>query len=206
MTFSPFPILITLFLIFSAVPGAAQDADESVSGGSQSPHVHGHSGLFVVLEGPLLDIHLQSPAINLLGFEHRATDPEQLAKVERTKKTLTNADALFQLDSGHCQLTSQETDFSAVLARNKPHQNRHGGDEHHEDADEAPHRHSETGGHRDIEAYYRYHCERPGQLRSLTTTLSAIFPGIESLEVQWIVNNRQGAATLNSNQRQLNFI
>ena len=42
----------------------------------QQAHVHGTAELFVVLDGNQLDIELRSPAMNLLGFEHRANNAE----------------------------------------------------------------------------------------------------------------------------------
>lgn len=179
-----------------------QDAQGVSSGGSQQPHVHGLAELLVVLEGQQLDIELRSPAINLLGFEHHANSPEQQIRMESAKDTLADANSLFHLDSAGCQLTDHGVDFSSVVKGRAQHDK-----DHHEEEHDADHhdKYHEAHGHSDIEAYYRYRCEQPDELRSLTTTISIEFPDTRSLQVQWIVNGRQGATTLDNGQHRIVF-
>jgi len=42
-------------------------------------------------------------------------------------------------------------------------------------------------------------------ISSLVTAIPDAFPGVESLEVQWIVNGRQGAIKLEKDQREVVF-
>ncbi|MDY6828879.1 MAG: DUF2796 domain-containing protein [Pseudomonadota bacterium] len=170
----------------------------SDAGAGQGAHVHGLAELLVVLDGAQLDIELHSPAMNLLGFEHQATSPEEQVIVENTKELLANASGLFQLSPAHCQFSHHRVDFGSVVEqRSTPEGSGHrGADEHGEHDDH---------GHSDIRAHYRYHCDQPGQLKSLTTRIPIEFPGVESLQVQWVIDNRQGAATLNEHRHHLNF-
>ncbi len=73
--------------------------------------------------------------------------------------------------------------------------------------DHHDHRHEEHSSekHSDIEVEYRFQCERPEQLKALTTVIPAIFPGVETLSVQWIVNGRQSSVTLTKDRGRINF-
>jgi hypothetical protein len=193
------PVLAMLFILSVGNPVGAQDHHEEKhhhkeqtqgsrgtdTGRSQEAHVHGIAELLVVLEGEQLDIELHSPAMNLLGFEHRARTAEQQTLVQNAKNALTDTNNLFTLGSAQCQLVDLNVDVSRMLDKSV-HHDRH-----------------EEPGHSDIEARYRYHCERANTLDLLTTSISTAFPGIESLQVQWIANGRQGAATLTKNQHQI---
>ena len=39
----------------------------------QDTHLHGHVELRVALENTSLELYLESPSVNIVGFEHRAT-------------------------------------------------------------------------------------------------------------------------------------
>lgn len=176
------------------------EADASQGAHVHSTHIHGTGELLVVLEGDQLDIELRSPAMNLLGFEHHANTPEQKARVESTRKILANADNLFQFDPALCQMTDHRVNFSSVIEdrtqQHKKHPNEVDDADHHDQRDE-------SHGHSDIEAHYRYRCERPGDLQSITTSVTTEFTGIQSLQAQWIAEGRQGATRLDKNQRQI---
>jgi hypothetical protein len=184
-----FPILALLLLTLAGNAAKAQDHPEHKSAEMDSSrhheaHVHGIAELLVVLEGEQLDIELHSPAMNLLGFEHRASTPEQRTLVKNISETLANGDHLFSFGSAQCQLIDHDVNIRRLL-------------------DESDHH--EEHGHSDIEAHYRYRCEQPNTVDSLATLITTEFPGIESLQAQWIINGRQGAATLDNIRRELNF-
>lgn len=214
------PVLAILFMSSVGDPVRAQDHHEEKhhhkeqaqgsrgtdAGRSRDAHVHGIAELLVVLEGEQLDIELHSPAMNLLGFEHRANNPEQQALVNNAKNTLTDKNNLFTFGSAQCQLIDLDVDVSRVLGENAHHDRDHHDEESHDEEYEANHHDKqEKHGHSDIEARYRYRCEPSNTLDSLTTSIATAFPGIESLQVQWIINGRQGAATLDNSRRHLNF-
>ena len=51
----------------------------------QGAHVHGEAVLNVVQEGTNVFIEFESPAINLVGFEHAPINPEQKAAFDRAQ-------------------------------------------------------------------------------------------------------------------------
>lgn len=200
MTLFRLSILTALFMLLTSYASIAQNQHESHSADSATSHdahVHGVAELLVVLEGNLLEMKLHSPAMNLLGFEHHATTPEQKAKVESTRKTLADVRALFQFNPAFCQIADHTVDFGAAV-------DTHANDEEGHDITKRSEQH-DARGHNNIEASYRYRCERPDELHSLSTLLPDAFPGIRSLQVQWIVGGRQGAVTLDNGQHRIIF-
>ena len=193
------PLILTLLVLLSVCPAQAKEHhddghhDDHHDAGTEESleaHAHGTAELFIVLEGQKLEIELHSPAINLIGFEHKPKNDEQKAKVEELEVKLTSAGELFQISSAECQLNTQELDLGNLALEDSEHE-----DEHHDD--------EET--HSDIEAQYSFSCQQPSSLRSLVTTIPNEFPSVESLEVQWIVNGRQGATVLEHNQTEIVF-
>ena len=51
-------------------------------GSAAETHLHGHAELTLVTEENSLAINLESPAVNIVGFEHKATSDQQ-QKAER---------------------------------------------------------------------------------------------------------------------------
>ena len=201
------PVLASLFmaLIVSQTQAEKDHAGEShhddhKDGAEESleAHVHGAAELFVVLDGQELEIELHSPAANLLGFEHEARNAEEKEKIANLKLSLAKADTLFTIGSGACTLKNQELDLGHLAGDEEHHGDEHA-DEEHEDG------HHDEQAHSDIEAQYRYSCEQADKIRTLETSITSEFPSIESLEVQWIVNGRQGATILKSQQREVVF-
>lgn len=198
------PMLAMLFMLSVGDPVRSQDHHEEKhhhKEQAQEAHIHGLAKLLVVLEGEQLEIELHSPAMNLLGFEHRASTPEQQALVKNAKNTLANANRLFTFGLTQCQLIDHDVDISRMLDESVHHDKDH----HDEKHDLDHHDRHEEYDHSNIEARYHYRCARPDQLGSLRTSIPVEFPGIESLQVQWIINGRQGATTLDNIRHHLNF-
>jgi hypothetical protein len=58
-------------------------------------HQHGIATLRVALDGGRLSIELESPAVDVLGFERSPRSPEELAAARNAEETLRDAGALF---------------------------------------------------------------------------------------------------------------
>ena len=94
---------LLLALPFTLLPLAAvQAADhahdqEHEVHGSLDAHKHGVAQLNVVLDDQALELELESPAMNLVGFEHAATSAADKAKVAAVHSSLQQPLALFGL-------------------------------------------------------------------------------------------------------------
>ncbi len=82
---------------------------------SLGAHEHGVGRLNAVLDGQALELELDSPAMNLVGFEHPATSAADKAKVAAVRKQLENPAALFNLPkAAGCVVSTQELEQPAV--------------------------------------------------------------------------------------------
>lgn len=96
------PLLLALVLL----PFAAQahdDHDHDHAHGSLGKHEHGVAQLNVALDGKTLELELDSPAMNLVGFEHAAsTDADKAAVAKGPRATGKTAGAV--RPAGHRRL------------------------------------------------------------------------------------------------------
>lgn len=77
-------------LALLAAPAAGQQERRQLG-----PHEHGHGGLNIAIDGPLLLIELDVPGADILGFEHAPGTPEQNAAVARAEALLRDPRSLF---------------------------------------------------------------------------------------------------------------
>ena len=122
---------LLLALPFAMLPLAvAHAADEhDHEHGSLGAHEHGVGRLNAALDGKTLELELESPAMNLVGFEHVATSDADKAKVAAARAQLEKPLALFNLPkAAGCVVENQE--LESPLFGDKPDAD----DDHDEDA------------------------------------------------------------------------
>lgn len=155
---------------------------------SLAAHEHGVASLNVALDGQILEIQLQSPAINLVGFEHEAKSEADKAKVTAARQHLEQPQALFALPiEAKCAL--QESELDSPLFAEHAHEE-----------------HDDEHGHSDIDASYRFACTNAGALQSLQLgNFFASFPGTAKLQVQLIGPGGQQGAELTARHPHLSF-
>ncbi|NMY76617.1 MULTISPECIES: DUF2796 domain-containing protein [Pseudomonas] len=172
-----------------AVVHAAQAHDHEH--GSLAPHEHGVGTLNVALDDNTLELDLDSPAMNLVGFEHAATTDADKASVAAAKARLENPLTLFNLPSvAKCVVEAQ--DLNSPLFDPAPE----------EGASKAKTEHH----HSDVEAHYAFTCAEPGQLKNLDLgTFFKTFPGTHTFKVQLIGPNGQQAVNVSAKAPTLTF-
>ncbi|CAI2799618.1 DUF2796 domain-containing protein [Pseudomonas fluorescens group sp.] len=174
---------LLLALPFALLPLAVAHAhdDHDHEHGSLGAHEHGVGRLNAVLDGQALELELDSPAMNLVGFEHLATTPADKAKVAAARKQLENPVALFNLPKASgCVVSTQE--LNSPLFGDKPEADHDDDDDDAKDgAHEHPHDHSE------IHAHYQFTCATPTALSTLDLTqVFKTFPATQKIQVQLI--------------------
>lgn len=163
-------------------------AHDHAEHGSLDAHEHGSAQLNVVLEGKMLHLQLDSPAMNLVGFEHAAKSAADKAKVAAARSQLEQPQALFGLNAGDCQISKQELE-SPLFAEHKH-------EEHHDHDSE----------HSDIHAHYSLDCQKPEELKQLNLSeLFKRFPATEKIQVQLIGPNGQQGLELTPAKPTLSF-
>ena len=175
---------LLLALPFALLPLAVAHAHEEHDHehGSLGAHEHGVGRLNAVLDGQALELELDSPAMNLVGFEHVATSAADKAKVAAVRKQLENPLALFNLPKGAaCVVSSQE--LNSPLFGDKPEADHDDDDDHDHDAKGGEHHHD----HSEIHAHYQFTCATPTALSNLDLTqVFKTFPATQKIQVQLI--------------------
>jgi len=165
-----------------AIAHAADEHDHDHEHGSLGAHEHGVGRLNAVLDGQALELELDSPAMNLVGFEHLATSAADKAKVAAARKQLQNPLALFNLPkAAGCVISSQE--LNSPLFGDKPEADHDDDDDH--DTKDGAHEHHHD--HSEIHAHYQFTCATPTALGNLDLTqVFKTFPATQKIQVQLI--------------------
>lgn len=193
---------LLLALPFAMLPLAvAHAADEhDHEHGSLGAHEHGVGRLNAALDGQTLSLELESPAMNLVGFEHVATSDADKAKVAATRAQLEKPLALFNLPkAAGCVVENQE--LESPLFGDEPDVD----DDHDEDAkDEDGHEHHHD--HSEIHAHYQFTCATPDALKTLDlTNIFTSFPATQKIQVQLIGPSGQQGVEVTAKAAALKF-
>ena len=196
---------LLLALPFALLPLAALAAEHShehdhahdhAEHGSLGAHEHGAAQLNVVLDGKVLELQLESPAMNLVGFEHAAKSDADKAKVAAAHSQLEQPQALFGLNAGDCTISKQELESPLFADHADTHEHKHDHD----------HETSHDNEHSDIHAHYTLDCQKPEELKQLNLgELFKRFPATEKIQVQLIGPNGQQGLELTPAQPTLSF-
>lgn len=166
-------------------------------------HVHGIAALSLALEGQEVQIELDSPAANIVGFEHAPSSESDHAALDKAVATLKDGERLFRFneDAGCRMETAKVTSALLDEGHEKHEEHEEHAKEGHEDAQ---HEH-EGETHSDIEAAYHFECDQPGKLKQMTVELFEAFPGMEKIEVQYVIESKQGATELTATNHAVKF-
>ncbi|MDX1707915.1 MAG: DUF2796 domain-containing protein [Desulfobacterales bacterium] len=177
-------------------------------------HEHGIAHLNVALEGNDLYIELNSPAVNIVGFEHRPRTNEQKAAVKKAIESLKNGEDLFILPSsakGKFVKTTVHTNIEGDSDNDHGTGNTHEHDSSSKEKDDDQHPHApdhqgdEPDRHSEFRAEYQVVCQQPQKLEHIDVTLFRMFQGIERIKVQLLSGTRQNALELTATQHKIKF-
>ncbi len=142
-------------------------------------HVHGAATLTMVLEGNELQLALQSAAFNIVGFEQAPKTSEQKQEVALALDNLAQGNWFSVSSEANCEI--QGADANTDL--------------------------TEPGysGHGDFYANVSLLCQSPARLHQLDLSLFNLTPALEKIDVQWVLNGQQGAATATLSNSRIQF-
>lgn len=170
-------LLLALILIYSA---AVTAHDHDAHGRSEhAAHVHGLVNITLIAADNTVEIVLDTPAVNFLGFEHAATTESEKQQVQQLERVLKEGAELFTFLGTTCELSENVVALDEL---------QHAGENHQ---------------HADIGAEYQFTCQHITALQAVDIHLAERFSGIERIKIEWIVNNISGIATLTANQQRL---
>lgn len=172
--------LLVLSLSLSALTVYAETEEQ------HGKHEHGVASLSIALDSKGLEISLDSPAANVVGFEHKPSTDEQSQQVAKVKAQLETPASLFEIPAAaECSLTNTELQAELIQVSSDNETTQH---EHKHEA--------ENHAHSDIEATWQFTCIKPAELSTLSTKLFATFPAIKQLKVEWLNGDKASALTL----------
>ncbi len=156
----------------------------------QRPHQHGVATLDVAVEGSgQVTMDLEVPLDSVVGFERAPRSEGERRAAATALASLRDGGRLFGFPSeARCTLRGVDVAAAVLEAPGKPPQ---GGTP-------AP-----DGGHADLDATYRYACERPAALAAIEVRLFDALPRLRRLDVQVAMAGGQHRRTLNPQARWL---
>ena len=163
-------------------------------GTSLDAHVHGLSQLNIAVEGEKVELEFSSPAMNLVGFEHKATSKKDVAAVKQAESILRQPEMLFSLTEAQCKPVYTNVDISGLIEHDDDHDGHKGHDEHKDHDDHKAHDEHET--HSEIVANYSFECKDSSALSSIKVSLFESFAGIYKIQTMWVTASKQGSAKL----------
>ena len=144
----------------------------------------------LAIEGNALEIELESPAHDIVGFESMPKTVEQRDSVKRAVAILEKGGALFRFSPGAgCAL--QEAEVETPLAEAAHDKESHG--------------HAEEEEHSEFHAHYRFRCAQPDRLKSVEVLLFDAFRSMREIELGATLPGGQRAATLTRRSNRFDF-
>lgn len=143
-------------------------------------HVHGAAEMTLVLDGEQLEMALTIPAVDLLGFEHAPASVQDQQRYIELLINLQRPENQLQLPAAaECELTRATVNSGLEM--------------------------DNTDQHVDFLVVYHYVCRQPQGLKRLDFPLFTRYASLRHIDVNWIVNDRQGVSQLSRDRRELHF-
>lgn len=177
----------TIYIFLSFFIGCAWASEDHRE---HDAHVHGHAEMTLALSGKELELELNSPAMNLVGFEYQPQSNEDRKKVKDAVTFLSRPVNWIELDpAADCSAEKAHTQ-SPLIAKES-----HATDTHeHEHEHEANHEQ-----HSDFLINVHYRCSNPDKITSVNLKgLFQQFPALQEIDTQWLTERRQSASELDA--------
>ena len=154
--------LLSIPLIFAGLDNVAYATQK---GSNLDAHVHGLSELTIAMDDHVLDIQFASPAMNLLGFEYKATSDKDIATVKKVESLLLKPNQLFSLSDAGCTHVNTTFDLSDHIdtedhKQHHDHEDHHGHKKHQDHHDHEEHK--EHQAHTDHDDHHEHHKDHDG--------------------------------------------
>jgi hypothetical protein len=174
-------------LALAAFPAMAQEPRRQLEA-----HTHGEGRLAIAIEGSRVQMELEAPASDVVGFEHAPRTAAQRKALADAKARLAKAAALFVLaPAAGCKLATAAVEAVGALAGSA--KGKADADHDHGEADKAKsaakpadkpgEKAEEHGSHAEIHANYSFDCSDVGKLGSIAFDYFKVFKGADKLDV-----------------------
>ena len=208
----PFPPYSAQTKKIAALFGIAAIFSVTATANSADPHQHGVGKLNVAVQGDHLEIEIETPGADIVGFENKPKTEEQRRLVQDAAKALRDAGALFVFPAtAGCILKDAEVESDLLVFDRGNHGDKHHSEKHHDEKhhDEKHHdekHHSDKHDeevHAEFHAHYHFVCENP--LTHVDLRYFEMFPRAEVLSAQTLTATGQRKQKLTRKDARLNF-
>jgi hypothetical protein len=153
-------------------------------------HEHGHSTLNIAIEGDRIEMELEAPGVDLVGFEHAAESVEDQAALAQARATLMEPLALFVLpSSAGCTVQSASVEVEGEGAHAHAGEQEEHEDEEHEEVGHDDHEGEE--GHSEFHAVYGLTCADADRIDGIEFAYFETFTGAQEVQVTIITETGQ---------------
>ena len=203
----PFPPYSAQTKKIAALFGIAIIFSVTATANSADPHQHGVGKLNVAVQGEHLEIEIETPGADIVGFENKPKTEEQRRLVQDAAKALRDAGALFVFPAtAGCILKDAEVESDLLIFDSGNHEDKHHSEKHHDDKhhDEKHHskKHDEET-HAEFHAHYHFVCKNP--LTHVDLRYFETFPRAEVLSAQTLTATGQRKQKLTRKDARLMF-
>ena len=150
-------------------------------------HVHGAGRVDAAVEGGRIELTLTAPKHDLVGFERAPRDAAEEAQLLAARQRVLDHAALwaFSVRAG-CVAEAPVLVEGGDSGHDHEHGHDHSHDHDHDHSHDHSHDHDHDHQHADWTVRYRFQCATPAALRSIDTRLFAVFPSLQTIDVQLI--------------------
>lgn len=149
-------------------------------------HVHGQGSLAIAVENGAVEMELEAPGMDIVGFEHEATSDADKAAVAKAQATLGDPLELFKVPAAaQCKVAGRD-----VALEGEDDKEKDGHDAKKDDHAE----HGGGAGHTSFHATYTLECDNLAALTSIDFAYFRAFPGALKLDVNTVGANGQSGA------------
>lgn len=173
-------------------------------------HEHGHGALNIAIEGNRVEMELEVPGADIVGFEHAATTPEQKAQVAEAEAQLKDPLKQFVLPAAaSCQLAKADVEVEADGEyEHEKNKEAHKDHDHDKDGNKEEHKdgaHESGEGHNEFHATYALECASPENIKSIEFAYFKSFPNAKSLSVRIVGEKQQGSYEVTADKPDLDL-
>lgn len=134
-------------------------------------HVHGEVNILLSGEDGLLQVILQSAAVNFIGFEHSPKTAAEKQIIADSLEKFKQATNWLQFVGAKCNLLGSKANIERL---------------------------SKDDNHAEFVATTEYSCKNLSDLTAISVNLEAHATAVESLKVHWAIGNKVGQKQLDS--------
>jgi hypothetical protein len=170
----------------------------------QGAHEHGAARLDIAWVDGVLELQLDGPAFNFLGFERAPGSLEEMAAVDAARAALADPTALYSLAAAAACValapnvtTPLPEAVAASAASDRPeavadhdHDHAHAHEHDHDHDHDHAHDHADAA-HSSWRAQQRFRCGQPDALDALELQLFARFPALQRIDYQLLTDTSQ---------------